>query len=162
MIFDRFLVDFAWADLNPNEGGTIEYFTSGTAPNRRLIMNFNALEHYGGGFPVTTQVQLHEGSNFIEIHTTSMPSDGNDHTMGIENQDGTLAVTAVGRNSADWSASNDFVQFFQAPCGSNDAGVLSIDSPTVFCPGLHNIKATIKNFGVNQIDSVEVHWHSLW
>jgi hypothetical protein len=41
---------------------------------------------------------------------------------------------------------------------NNDATVLSVDSPTVFCPGNQNIYATIANFGKNRIDSVRVNW----
>ena len=40
----------------------------------------------------------------------------------------------------------------------NDAGVLSIDSPMSFCGGIQNIKATIKNYGRNQINPVTVNW----
>ncbi len=42
--------------------------------------------------------------------------------------------------------------------GYNDAGVASIDSPTTFCGGVQNIKATIKNYGRNQIQPVTVNW----
>ena len=42
--------------------------------------------------------------------------------------------------------------------GANDAAVLSVDSPTVFCAGMEDIYATIANFGSNQLDSVIVNW----
>lgn len=42
--------------------------------------------------------------------------------------------------------------------GFNDAAVLSVDSPNVFCPGNQNVYATIANFGKNRIDSVIVNW----
>ena len=44
------------------------------------------------------------------------------------------------------------------PGAQNDAGVASIDSPNVFCPGAHNVVATIQNYGSNQITSVDVEW----
>jgi hypothetical protein len=34
------LVALAWEDLNPGGGGTIQYFTTGTTPYRKLIVNF--------------------------------------------------------------------------------------------------------------------------
>src|SRR5690606_7873139 len=40
----------------------------------------------------------------------------------------------------------------------NNAGVVSVDSPAVFCAGTHNVYTTIANAGTNQIDSVDVHW----
>ena len=42
--------------------------------------------------------------------------------------------------------------------GMNDAAVLAVDSPTVFCAGNQNVYATIANFGGNQINSVTVNW----
>ena len=41
---------------------------------------------------------------------------------------------------------------------ANDAGVASIDSPSVFCPGVENIVATIENYGTNVINTVDVNW----
>ncbi len=42
----------------------------------------------------------------------------------------------------------------------NNAGVLSVDSPTVFCStaGLQDVYATVANHGSNQINSLEIHW----
>ncbi|MFN4298301.1 MAG: hypothetical protein ACK4EX_01085 [Thermaurantimonas sp.] len=40
----------------------------------------------------------------------------------------------------------------------NDAGVASIDSPQVFCPGIRNVRATIANYGNNVINNVTVNW----
>ncbi len=44
------------------------------------------------------------------------------------------------------------------PSGANDVGISSIDSPSVFCPGIHNVVATIGNFGTNVIDSAKIYW----
>ena len=41
---------------------------------------------------------------------------------------------------------------------TNDMGVISIDSPTVYCSGIHNVVATVQNFGINRIDSVTLNW----
>lgn len=40
----------------------------------------------------------------------------------------------------------------------NNTGAVSIDSPIVFCAGFQDIYATIANSGINQVNSVEVHW----
>ena len=42
--------------------------------------------------------------------------------------------------------------------GTNDAGVVSVDSPGVYCSGVQPVVATIRNYGANQIDSVDVTW----
>lgn len=116
------LIAMAWEDLDPSAGtggGTIDYFTTGTAPNQILVVNFNNVQHFDDNSPltppntftVTTQLLLYESTGIIEIHTTEMNSDGGPHTMGIENQGGTGGLAVPGRNAADWSAMNDFVAF---------------------------------------------------
>lgn len=156
------VIAFAWEDLDPGDGfGSINYFTSGTSPNRILVMNFNAIPHYPGGSngnPVTTQVQLHETSNWIEIHTGSMTTDGGSHTMGIENATGTIAYTVPGRNGVSWSATNDFVRFYCPSFGPNDAGVTSLISPVQACAGTQNVTVNVRNYGINVIDSVTLNW----
>jgi PKD repeat protein len=42
--------------------------------------------------------------------------------------------------------------------GPDNAGVVAIDSPFVFCGGTQNIYATIGNYGSNQIKSLTVNW----
>jgi len=104
------LIAYAWEDLSP-QFGTVEYFTTGVAPNRILVINFIDIPHYGGGNLITSQILLYEGTNVIEIHTLDMPSDGGSHTMGIENSNGTSAFAVMGRNSTNWSASNECMRF---------------------------------------------------
>ena len=115
------IIAAAWEDLDPNLGsaGTIDYYTSGTAPNRILIVNFNDVSHFNAPptiDPLKFQIRLYETTNVIEIHTTYM--NGNPagfwggHTMGIENADGTLGYAPVGRNSNNtWTAINDGIRF---------------------------------------------------
>ncbi len=117
------LIAFAWEDLDPGNGGQpsqnlIRYETIGSAPNRILIVDFFAVDHYPNNNNVTVQTLLYEGSNNIEIHTTNMPSDGGNHTMGLENEDGTIAHVASGRNGSNWSASNEGIRFEQIQCNN--------------------------------------------
>ena len=67
------------------------------------------------------------------------------------------AATAVSEETA---AALARVELYYIPPvqGGENAAVLSVDSPNVFCAGSQNIVATIGNFGQNQIDSVDVHW----
>lgn len=109
------LIAFAWEDLDPGNGGqpainVVRFSTEGSAPNRVLIMEFFNVDHFPSGGGVTSQVHLYEGSNVIEIHTTSQPAGGN-HTQGVENENGSEAVATPGRNSQAWTATNDFVSF---------------------------------------------------
>ena len=106
---DNFIAAF-FADLNPGTGGSINYFTGGTAPYRELIVNFISVPMYSSGNPVTFQFVLHETSNNIDIHITTQPN----YIVGlegIENDAGTLGLSVPGRNAAQWSATNDAWRF---------------------------------------------------
>lgn len=134
------LVAFAWEDLNPSSGGTITYTTIGAVGNRIMVMTFSNVPHYPSGNLVSTQVQLHENGNLIEIHTVDMPSDGGLHTMGIENSTGTIGFAVSGRNaSSGWSASSEMYRFEPInTCISTqttlvDGAVLNIAGPTTLC-----------------------------
>jgi hypothetical protein len=48
--------------------------------------------------------------------------------------------------------------YSQSTTAGNDAAVLTVDSPLVFCAGNHDVLVTVANEGINQIDSVELHW----
>ena len=108
------LIALSWEDLYPPAGGTIRYYTVGSAPYRKCVVEYKDIMHYPspGADPVTEQAILYETTNFIEIHTTSMPGNPGGfwagHTEGIENSDGTFALWVPGRNSdATWTAYND-------------------------------------------------------
>jgi len=120
------IISFAWADINPAAGGAINYFTTGSAPNRQLVLNFNNVPQFANNNPVTTQLVLNESSNIIEIHTTALPSNGNVYTQGIENINGTEAYTVPGRNSANWSAFNDYVTFIPVTALNDACGIASV------------------------------------
>ncbi|HSN53821.1 MAG TPA: hypothetical protein VLT32_04075 [Candidatus Sulfomarinibacteraceae bacterium] len=81
-----------WEDMNPSGGGTHHYQVLGAAPNRRLIFQVTNVPHYSSGNLVTLQYKLFETTNVIEVHYQAAPSDGGNHTAGIENQDGTVAA----------------------------------------------------------------------
>ncbi len=105
------LIAAAWDDLNPGGGGTIGYFTTGAAPNRRLVVNWNSVPIFGGaGQTVTSQIVLYESTNIAEVHVTSV-NNISPGTIGIENATGTAGYAAPGRNAATWSANNEAWRF---------------------------------------------------
>src|SRR5690606_24441355 len=94
------------------------YETLGSAPQRSLHVNFwisgAGDPPCGSGYYLETQVILYESSNIIEIQTEYW--DGGEYcdmvtTQGLENADGTMAVTPPGRNQSMWSAYSDYVAF---------------------------------------------------
>ena len=159
------LIAFAWEDLSPQLGGLIEYFTTGAAPNRILVVNFNDVVHFGGTDSVTSQVLLYETSGIIEIHTTAMQSDGGNHTMGIESDSGALALVVPGRNSTNWSAFNEGIQFvpdlaflpYTITWLDPDSNVLGNDSALVVSPDSATIYTISVSNGVcNDLSQISI------
>ena len=132
------LIAFAWTDLNPNNiEGIFTYFTMGTEPNRVCVVNVNSLPYYNGGGIVTTQVKLFETSNTIEIHSTEIEANYYIKTMGVENEDGTIAYAVDNRNATQWNVINDFVKFTPVYCtDSTIQEVIVNDNPAEI--NLHN------------------------
>ncbi|MEM9024981.1 MAG: hypothetical protein AAGB22_14645, partial [Bacteroidota bacterium] len=147
------LIAFSWEDLDPGNfnGAIIEYWTQGTAPNQILVMQFVGVDHFPAGDQVTSQVQLHEGTNCIEIHTTTQPALTGSHTMGIEGPNGSTAVAVPGRNSQTWQATNDFVSF--CPLGCTDTTSITsaptalLDITEPLCFGDQNATVEVNPFG---------------
>jgi PKD repeat protein len=111
-------VALAWNDLNPSvAGSSISYFNTGVAPNRKLIVKYSTWHFLGGTtYPFVVQAILSEGSNLIEIHSTTISNvsaadQAAKTTQGVENSSGTAGVAVAGRNSAHFSATNDAYRF---------------------------------------------------
>jgi hypothetical protein len=61
---ERFIA-LLWDDLNPEAGGYVQYQVLGSAPGRRLIVQWTDVPRYGIPGGGTFQVVLYEGSNNI-------------------------------------------------------------------------------------------------
>jgi PKD domain-containing protein len=103
------MIALALTDLRP-EDGQVSYAVRGTAPSRRLIVNFDNVPVYSGMGSVTTQAILYEGSNVIEVHTTSQDA-VQEYTQGVENATGSHAEFLPARVLSLYSLSNDAVRF---------------------------------------------------
>ena len=119
------LIALAWTDLDAGVG-SISYTTLGVEPNRRFVVNYSVVRFSSGGNPVQVQAILFEESNEIEIHTSLISAGFINTTQGIENANGTSAFIVPGRNSSQWSATNDAFRFspfdgcpvFSCPAGN--------------------------------------------
>ena len=108
------LIAIAWTDLNPAASAGVRYETQGTAPNRKLVVQWNDVpEYFQGPGRVTVQLVLTEGSNDITINTFSntITNPGHPVTQGIENADGTGAAFVPGRVRSFFPLTNDAVRF---------------------------------------------------
>jgi hypothetical protein len=109
------VIAFGWEDWNVLSG-QIDYFTNGTAPNRKFVIRYTNADWYaGGGTAMNGQIILNESDQSIEIHGTSGgPNTGNNATVGIENATGTLATAVSGKNSTSpWLFANEAWRFSQ-------------------------------------------------
>ena len=77
-----------WDDLNPSNGGTIRYRTTGSAGQRRFTAEWNNVRLYGSTQVATVQATLFESSNYIVLSINNSPV-GYTHTIGIEGPGGT-------------------------------------------------------------------------
>jgi gliding motility-associated-like protein len=108
------LIALCWTDNNPSIGGTISYFTTGTAPNRQLVVNFINVPPFGiGTGNQTVQAILFETTNIIELHVGNATPNGlfSTLTLGLENADGTIAHSASGTNATSNTLSNQSYRF---------------------------------------------------
>ena len=101
------LVAFAWDDLNPAAGGTIQYQTLGVIPNRRFVLEFTNVPRccVGTNPKVNVQVVLHETSNAIEFHLINIQqASGANMVLGVENSTGQKGIGIPNRNDISFGA----------------------------------------------------------
>lgn len=91
-----------YSDLDFRTIGTINYFVTGTAPNRQLVVNWSGGNFYNAVGAITTQVIIYETTNIIEVHTTNSTGTNN-AVQGIQNAGATKFTTAPGRNNTVWT-----------------------------------------------------------
>ncbi|RNC88047.1 MAG: gliding motility-associated C-terminal domain-containing protein [Winogradskyella sp.] len=98
----------AYHDIDPSEGGDIEYTTVGEAPNRQFKVSFVHIPHFSCNELLTTQqIILYEATNIIDVVVLEKPTcqSWNDGlaVIGIQNASGTVGYTPPGRNTGNWS-----------------------------------------------------------
>ena len=126
------IIALCWTDLNPNDGGNIRYEIQGTSPNRRFIVDYDDVSHYGGGGSITGQIVLYETSNVIDFHVTDIQDDGGDITQGIENVDGSVAyLTNELYNQNPFSMEEKGWRFAVTPCDATVTETINFVTPPV-------------------------------
>ncbi|MBD3724836.1 MAG: Ig-like domain-containing protein, partial [Flavobacteriaceae bacterium] len=97
----------------------VNYYITGTAPNRKFVVNFNQLPLYWGTCSAsgqqTSQIVLYETSNIIDINIVRRQScfDWNDAlgVVGILNASGSQGMAPPGRNLGTWNAATESWRF---------------------------------------------------
>ncbi len=130
-------IGFAFGGLSPQymapsiypdfTNANINYFVSGTAPNRKLVVNYKGVilpaEFLLPEAQLDIQIQLYEGSEGkIEIHNTHNAAFWNPSynfgrfiQVGIENAAGTNGIAVTGQT--DWNLDNKTVRLNYVPAG---------------------------------------------
>lgn len=132
-------------DINPATCGNVRWQTYGVAPNRQFVVNFDNVCLFScTSLQTSSQLVLYESTNVIEVYVMDKPACGQWNSgntlIGIQNNDGSQAVVPPGRNTGNWSASNEAWRF--EPAGSQSGDVtwyfegdsLTTGNTLEFCP----------------------------
>jgi hypothetical protein len=90
------MIAAAWMDLSSS--GSIRHEVFGETGSRTLVIEFARPEYDGDAGSVSVQLQLHEETNVIDIHTTLIDNRHHDVTQGLENTNGSRGVASPGLN----------------------------------------------------------------
>jgi len=102
----------AYHDLYIPYGGTIEYFVSGTAPERIFVISYNNMAHYrNSSYRTTQRILLYESTNVIDVQILRKDLNSNWNegraAVGIQNEDRTIAYVPTGRNNSAWRVTQE-------------------------------------------------------
>lgn len=100
-------------DPNPNY---LNYFVTGDAPYRVFVMNFDMVPHFGcNELKTSQQIVLYETLNVIEVNIIDKPvcATWNDGlaVIGLMGNDLTEFAVPPGRNTGQWTATNETWRF---------------------------------------------------
>ena len=89
-------------------GDRIRYYISGTYPQRKFVVLYDHVPQYDCNNLQTTQrIILYETSNVIDVQIDEKPTCGGwnngNAAVGVQNEDGTVAFVAPGRNTGPWT-----------------------------------------------------------
>jgi len=105
-------------DLYPGQSPadfSINYQVLGTAPCRAFVVSYYKAAHFSCTSDLeTSQIVLYEGSNMIDIYVEDRSVcsfNSGSGLIGLQNADATVAIVPPGRNTGQWTASNEAWRF---------------------------------------------------
>jgi gliding motility-associated-like protein len=171
-------INGVYMDIDPSIGGSgiINFTFFGEAPARTLVVNFPDIPYFGSacqGLTLTSQIVFYETTNIIDVYVENRSSgctwNSGNALIGIQNVGGTEGIAAPGRNTGDWSATNEAWRF--TPNGNSNVDFVWLDENDVVigttatievCPtetSIYTAQATYTNCNgdvVVETDSVTV------
>ena len=90
------LIAAFWDDLDVQSADRLLYHLTGTAPARKLVVQWDGVQEFGdAGASHTFQVVLDEATGNVTVQYLSMSGDLDSATVGMENSDGTTGLTTA-------------------------------------------------------------------
>lgn len=123
--------------------------------------NPTLLAYYGGSYPSLSAWQAADPSiniNSLEGDPLYKSSTDLSPTSPIANNTGDSLGILLDFNGNSRDVFTPDIGAIEYDIYSNDVGVLSIDSPLAFCPGVENVVVTIQNYGNTRINSLTINW----
>ncbi len=130
-VIELMMGNYYLADGFGNGGGTANYFLSGSAPNRVLVVQFDNMADVTLAYTTTGELHLHEGSGVIDILITSSNYSGTNHTTGVKDSTG-FGTAAPGRNNQPYTVTTSEAWRFTPQFGASVAVNGSLWSPNTF------------------------------
>ncbi|MFN8777152.1 MAG: GEVED domain-containing protein, partial [Flavobacteriales bacterium] len=100
------------------QDGTIRYWTEGSAPNRRFVVQYLNVREHADVFVSTSQAIFYENTGDVDVHVTSSTNVDRNKLVGINGPDGTIGVLAYASGttpSANNPISTPFAYRFSPP-----------------------------------------------
>ena len=147
----RSMIALFWHDMKVTSG-TITYGTMGVAPNRKFIINYNAIPDVSGGQTNTGQIVLYETSNNIDLMVSNTAA--STKTCGVQNSTGTLAQTATAENNTSYAITSAAPQGWRFATPSYNytwSPAASLTSSVVANPSSIGLTSS-QTFTVNTVD----------
>ncbi|MEX0996820.1 MAG: gliding motility-associated C-terminal domain-containing protein [Flavobacteriaceae bacterium] len=125
-------INGAYMDINPAVAGSgiINFTFFGEAPARTLVVNFPDIPYFScTDLTMTSQIVFYETTNIIDVYVENRPSgctwNSGNAVIGIQNVGGTDGFVAPGRNTGDWSATEEAWRF--TPNGESNVDFVWLD-----------------------------------
>lgn len=136
-----------YEDLYNNTAtGTLTFGTYGVAPYRKFVVYFNNQPHFQGTASQLTSFQmiLNESTNSVDLQmitrTPTTAWQGGRGVIGLINLDGAQGIAAPGRNTGNWTATQEAWRFYRqgyypnysfVRCDDNTDGIQTFDLSVV-------------------------------
>lgn len=125
-------------DVNPATCGNIRYASYGEAPCRAFVVNYDNVCLFScTSLQSSSQIVIYENTNSIEVYNVQKSScpgwNSGNSLIGIQNQGGTVGYSPPGRNTGNWSASNEAFRF--SPSGDPSGSITWFEGETFIGEG---------------------------